>query len=143
MEESKRLINACQPDFRLLVKAALFTGTRYSELTGMTVGDLNPDTRLVFVRPAKSGKGRHVPLSLEGLAFFVEQTQGRHSGEVLFLKDDGKPWGKNHHIRDLRDTCSAAKVHPRSGFMNSGTPMRACWPKKGVDLLTISKLLVA
>ena len=30
--ESTRLINACRPDFRNLVKAALFTGARYGEL---------------------------------------------------------------------------------------------------------------
>src|SRR3974390_1972337 len=35
--QAQRLINAADPDFRLLVRAALETGCRYSELTRMTV----------------------------------------------------------------------------------------------------------
>jgi len=39
----KRLINASEPDFRLLVQAALQTGARYSELARLTVSDFNPE----------------------------------------------------------------------------------------------------
>src|SRR5262249_565354 len=37
--EAKRLINACDPDFRPLAQAALLTGARYSELTRLQVQD--------------------------------------------------------------------------------------------------------
>ncbi|MBA2352378.1 MAG: site-specific integrase, partial [Burkholderiales bacterium] len=42
--ECKRLINASRADLRALVKGALFTGARYSELTGLTVAHVNVDT---------------------------------------------------------------------------------------------------
>ena len=37
--EAKRLINAADPDFRNLVRAALHTGARYGELSRMMVAD--------------------------------------------------------------------------------------------------------
>ena len=40
--EAKRLINAADPDFRILVQAALQTGARYGELARLTVTDFNP-----------------------------------------------------------------------------------------------------
>ena len=42
--EAKRLINACDADFRLLVRAALCTGARYGELAGLVVSDFNPES---------------------------------------------------------------------------------------------------
>jgi hypothetical protein len=41
--EAKRLINACDPQFRPLVQAALQTGCRYGELCRLQVHDFNPD----------------------------------------------------------------------------------------------------
>src|SRR5262252_7973608 len=64
--ECVRLVNACQPDFRNLVRGALLTGCRYSELTSMQVADFNPDAGVVTVRETKAGKPRHVVLTDEG-----------------------------------------------------------------------------
>jgi integrase len=61
--EARRLANACPPDFRALVTAALLTGCRFGELTAMTVDDFNPDAGTLRVRASKSMKPRHVVLS--------------------------------------------------------------------------------
>ena len=56
--EAQRLVNAAEPDFRALVRAALETGARYSELTRMTVADFNLDAGTVAVlkvRPERAG----------------------------------------------------------------------------------------
>ena len=42
--EAKRLVNACDPDFRRLVQAALETGARYGELANLKVKDFNRDS---------------------------------------------------------------------------------------------------
>lgn len=39
--ESTRLINACDPDFRSIMKGALLTGCRYGELVALRCGDYN------------------------------------------------------------------------------------------------------
>ena len=41
--EAKRLLNACEPDFRALVRGALESGCRYSELARLEVHDFNVD----------------------------------------------------------------------------------------------------
>jgi integrase len=47
----RRLVNAADPEFRPLVRAALETGARYGELIQLTVADFNVD----------GGNGRHPP----------------------------------------------------------------------------------
>jgi integrase len=93
--ESTRLVNACTPDFRPLVKAALFTGCRYGELTRLLTKDVNMDTGMIYISPeAKSGKGRYIPLHPEGLDFFKTCILGKTGKDHVFLRGDGAPWGK-------------------------------------------------
>lgn len=141
--DSTRLINACRPDFRPLVNAALFTGARYGELTALTVVDVNPDTATVFIRPSKSGKGRHVPLSPAGLDFFKTAIVGKPGDALVFTKAKGEAWGKNHHVRVLKEACGEdkAKIVPAVGFHELRHTYASLLAQAGADLLTISKLL--
>src|ERR1019366_1848779 len=75
-DEVRRLINGAQGDFRNLVKGAIFTGCRYSELARLRAGDFNPDSGTVFVGQSKSGKARHVVLTDEGQRFFEALAAG-------------------------------------------------------------------
>jgi len=59
--ECDRLVNACKPEFRNLVRGALLTGCRYSELAAMRVDDFNPDAGVVTIRENKAGKPRQAP----------------------------------------------------------------------------------
>ncbi|MBI2778381.1 MAG: site-specific integrase [Gammaproteobacteria bacterium] len=140
--ECTRLINTCRPDFRQLVKSALFTGARYSELARLCVADVNTDTGMIYVSPeAKSGRGRHVPLSAEGLDFFKSQIAGRSGKEPVFTREDGTPWGKNHYSRLLKQSCAIAKIEPEIGFHELRHTYASLLAQAGADLLTISKLL--
>ncbi len=109
-DESTRLINACESDFRELVQAALLTGCRYGELTAMQCGDFNAATGTVSVGNSKSGKPRHVPLNDEGVTFFEGVTAGRPGDKTMFLRADGKLWGMSHQRRRLEDAAKAATV---------------------------------
>src|SRR5262249_26200211 len=77
IDEATRLLNACAPDLRMLVRAALETGARLSELTRLQCSDFNVDAGTVHVRKSKSGKERHVVLTADGIAFFKSVTVGR------------------------------------------------------------------
>src|SRR5262249_36329320 len=89
--EAKRLINACEPDFRVLVQAALQTGARLSELTQLQVQDFNPDSGTLYIHRSKSGKARHLVLTEEGAELFAGLAAGR-TGSALLL---GREWPKN------------------------------------------------
>ncbi len=64
--EARRLVNACDEEFRPWVRAALETGARYGELARLVVTDFNPDGGTISVRKSKTGKARHIILTDEG-----------------------------------------------------------------------------
>ena len=139
--EATRLLNASPAPFRDLVAAALHTGARYSELTTLAVSDFNPKSRVVYFRPSKSGRGRHVPLSEEGIKLFKQATAGRPSDGLIFSRGDGAAWGKNHQVRPLTHACKVAKIAPAITFHELRHTYASTLINEGVELPVISKLL--
>jgi integrase len=114
--ECLRIVNACPEDFRKMVKAALFTGCRYSELATLKVADYNPDAGTVAIRTSKSGKPRHVVLSEEAKTFFETMTVGKESKDIIFTHKNGSSWGRSHQSKPLADACIVAKITPAVSF---------------------------
>jgi integrase len=83
--EGQRLINACEPNFRKIVRGALETGARYAELGRCEVADFNPDAGTLTIRKSKTSKARHIILTDEGTTYFKTQCAGRAGAERLFL----------------------------------------------------------
>lgn len=115
-DEVTRLINSAQGNFRDLVRAALHTGCRYSELGRLRASDFNPDSGTVFVGQSKSGKARHVVLTDEGQRFFETLTAGRPGGNLMLTHADGLGWGASHQIRPMAEACRRARIEPAAGF---------------------------
>jgi integrase len=115
-EQARRLVNACDADFRLLVQAALLTGCRYSELVNLTGADFNRDNDTLTLRRTKAGHARHVVLTEEGRHLFTQCTAGRPADERVFLRSDAKPWGASHQQRPLAAAASRARISPAPTF---------------------------
>jgi integrase len=111
-----RLVNACEPSFRNLVRGAMLTGCRYSELTAMHVADFNSDAGVVTVRESKAGKPRHVVLTAEGQRLFATLTAGKLGSDPIFVRRDGSVWRKSHQMRPILDACHRAKIKPAVSF---------------------------
>jgi integrase len=114
--EAKRLLNACDPDFRRLVQAALATGARYGELIALRASDFNPDSGTIHVRTSKNGKGRHIVLNDEGAALFKSLTAGKSGDAVLLMRADGLPWKPAHQARPMAEACKRANITPPVSF---------------------------
>jgi hypothetical protein len=115
--EAQRLMNAADDDFRRLVRGALLTGARFSELAAATVRDFNPDGGGTLLIPtSKSGKARHVVLTEEGHAYFTSLAAGRAGRDLLFPKGNGGPWLKSHQARPMKDACAKARIDPPASF---------------------------
>jgi integrase len=114
-DEARRIVNAADPEFRLLLQAALLTGARYGELARFRVEDFQPDSQTVRVRKSKSGKPRHIVLTDEGVRFFSAVAAGRAGNDLLFTHNSA-PWGKSHQIRLMKRTCARAKIGPAIPF---------------------------
>jgi integrase len=116
-DECIRLLNACEPDFRALVRGALETGARYEELTGrLRVADFHRDGPSILIPPGKSGRARQVPLDADGAAFFAALTAGRTGDAPMFLQANGQPWGTDAQIRRMRATSQRAEIKPPVNF---------------------------
>jgi integrase len=116
IDEARRLINACDPEFRALVRMALATGARFSELANLRVGDFNPDSGTVHVRASKSGKGRHIVLTEEGVQHLIVLCAGRASTEWIRVKRDAGKWQESHQTRPMKQACVQAGIAPVASF---------------------------
>jgi integrase len=142
--EAKRLVNAADPDFRLLVQAALLTGARYGQLAALIAADFNADAgtvRMVTRKGAGSKKVYHVHLTAEGARFFKQACLGRAGDDLLFSKADGSAWQKSEQSRPMIEACQHARITPALGFHQ----LRHTWAShavmNGVPLLVVAKNL--
>jgi integrase len=139
--ECVRLVNACPADFRQLVRAALLTGCRYSELTALHCADFNPDAGTLLVRASKSGQSRHVVLTEEAQRFFADATAGRGGDALMFVRAKGHPWQPSDKQRPLAQACKAAKIAPAVGFHVLRHTHGSTLAMRGVPLPVIAKQL--
>ena len=110
-------MNACNGNFRNLVKAALATGCRYGELIRLRVSDFIRDSGgVITIRESKAGKPRRVALADDGLALFEEMTAGKLGKDEIFIRDDGNKWSASHQQRPLEFACKRAKIEPATTF---------------------------
>jgi integrase/recombinase XerD len=95
-EQCRKLIGVCRHDLAQLVRAALYSGCRVTELAELTAGDVGRDIFGLRVSPGKNHRFRHVFLPNEGMSFFFNCARGKAPGDVLFRTVRGDLWRGNH-----------------------------------------------
>lgn len=140
-QEITRLINACDPQFRNLVQAALLTGCRYGELVKARIQHFDPNAGIITIPSSKTDKGRHVTLNDEGQEFFLNMTAGRPKDGLIFFRSDGKPWGASHQQRPLSDASTRASISPAVTFHILRHTHASLLAMAGVPMAVIAKQL--
>lgn len=138
-EQCARLVNASPEDFRDLVRAALFTGCRFSELSRLVAADFNADVGTLAIRMSKSGKPRHVVLTNEGVAFFARLVLRGANSPTLLRCAAGSAWGKGAQIRPMKAACAAAQIKPAAGFLVLRHTWASLTVMNGAPLLVVAK----
>ena len=139
--EARRLINACDTDFRILMRAGLETGARYGELAALQVVDFNSHAGTIAIRASKAGAARHVVLTEEGAAFFREVCVGRAGNETMLRKANGSAWLKSHQKRPMLNACARAKITPPIGFHGLRHTWASLSAMAGVPLMVVARNL--
>jgi site-specific recombinase XerD len=80
-------------------------------------------------------------LSDEGITVFAAAAVGKLGDAILFVRKDGKAWGKNYQVRPLHAACKVARITPAVSFHELRHTYASFLANAGVDLLTISRLL--
>lgn len=140
-DECIRLINAAEKEFKPIIKAALLTGCRYSEITSLKVSDFDSRFKTILVSVSKAGKPRGIALNDEGVEFFKAQTLGKSGNDIIFLKNNGAKWGKSHQDRPMYDACEIAKITPRASFHILRHAYASQLAMKGTGMSVIAKQL--
>jgi integrase len=115
-DEERRLIGALPEHLRPLVLVAIHTGMRKGELVNLTWADVDFVGGIVWVREAKSGEGRRIPLSATAHKALMELRERRRkrlkakvinrfeaAGHVFAAAHGGSLMNLN------RDWCAAVK----------------------------------
>lgn len=142
VKEQQQLVEACEREFLPLVQAALYSGARYGELTRLRCKDFDPTSGTLFIEISKSGKSRHIWLTEEAQAWFVEQVRGRKPSEVLLQRpvkrevDDvasDSAWAPHDQKPFMARACAEANLVPltfhelrhtyASSLVNAGVPL--------------------
>jgi len=139
IEDCRRLINACPPDFLKIVQAALLTGARWSELRRLRAGDYQNGT--VLIAQAKSNQSRHVYLTDEGQTAFDEWTAGLDRSAPIFLREDSQPWNSHDQHRPMKAACDAAQIKPAVGFHSLRHSYASLLVKNNVSLAIVAEAL--
>jgi len=95
-DQCRSLIAASRPDLAELVRAALYSGCRVTELSDLRAGDVGRDIFGILIRPGKSRRSRHVFLPDEGMRFFLSRAAGKADDEFVFRTQLGHLWRGNH-----------------------------------------------
>src|SRR5262249_39553065 len=114
LHECERLLNAADSEVWPLVRAALETGGRDSELGRLGCDDFNPDNGSILIQRSKVGRSRHVILTAEGAAFFAQHCAGRAG--LMFTRDNGAAWGTSLQAQPMKETCGRARITPPISF---------------------------
>ena len=130
-EEAERLLRN-SGDLKLLIKMALMTGMRKSEMLNLTWQNIDLKAKLIHIEESKNGERRSVPIS-NSLLKELKMIENKNSNERIFKDIKSLQYQfekllnvskiKNFHFHDLRHTF-------------------ASWLAiKGVSLYTIKEIL--
>lgn len=86
-EEADRLIAACPEHLAALVRFALATGCRASEITGLEWNRVDLERRTAWINQTKNGTPRGVPLNNDAIAV-LERQRGKHPQYCFTYKDE-------------------------------------------------------
>lgn len=118
--QSKRLLGKTKGNFHDLIKSALLTGARYSELTKAVVSDLDIQQGTLRLS-TKKGKGNKLRewdcvLGNEALSHFKKLAKDKLPNATLHIHDSGEPWGAGYQWRPMQEAIKKAKLPTATTF---------------------------
>ena len=112
VEEQQALVAECPEGLKQLVQGALATGARFGELAVMRAKDVYLNSSTIKLATSRTHTPREIPILKEAKRFFEKLLEGKASGDWLFTREDGEPWGTNHYARPLQFAVARAGLEP-------------------------------
>lgn len=139
-DEARRLVNASDPEFRPMVRAALLTGGRYGELRHAQVKDYDRQSRTVFLVETKNALPRPAYLDDDGVAMIEQAIAGKKPADFIFMRPDGTQWQKSQQQRRMTDAFDRAKID-KTTFHDLRRSYGARLARAGVPMAVIAEAM--
>jgi integrase len=139
-DEARRLVNASEPEFRPMVRAALLTGGRYGELRHAKVKDYDRESRTVYLVETKNGDQRPAYLDDDGVQMIEQAIAGKKPAEFIFLRPDGTQWKRSQQLRRMEDAFDRAKID-KTTYHDLRRSYGARLARAGVPMAVIAEAL--
>lgn len=147
LDDIQKLIEVCDGKLRLrdvaILKCLVDTGCRASEFLALNYGDVNLTTGAVHIRHGKGDKARITWMgnnARRALMDYLATRDGIQEDAPLWLNDNGVRF-RFYGLRELiKRLCQRAGV-PHRGLHAFRRTFGISLYRKGIDILTISRLL--
>ena len=133
--EAQRLLNAWIKSLRPLVRGALETGCRYSELARLQVSGFSTPT------PGRSRSASPKPVNRATLCSLTKALCFSGGHDLIFRHADGSRWKASEQARPMRAASSNARLSPPITFHGLRHSWASLSAMAGVPLLVIAKNL--
>ena len=133
MAEVSRLVNACDPDFRLLMQAALWSGARYGQLAKLKVQISSRRRTVLNADPQgrRLAREHHITLNEDGAKFFRRLRAGLAGGEIAFERRTALPGQNRNKSGRWMTPSNAPRLARRSAFTVCGIRgPRRCYERR-------------
>jgi integrase len=114
-DECRNLIMACNPVFRPIIMALLYTGCRIAELLDLRAEDVSRVRMAVHIKKSKFYCSRHISLPEEGYRLFKSLSFGKDRQTILFLRPNGDAWTKHFLYKELK--CALGRANLSNGLV--------------------------
>jgi integrase/recombinase XerD len=100
--EVRRLFAAVREErFRIVLRLLYACGLRIGEAVKLTIADIRQEGQMIFIRGAKGGKDRYVPLP-KGMLFELRAWWKQHRHPRLLFPAVGRGWREHRYERIAR-----------------------------------------
>lgn len=141
-QEISRLLQATlNSKHRLLLALAYGAGLRVSEVTRLTVADLDFDRGLLLIRQAKGHKDRITLLPYKLLSVLKKYTLRRRPGDLLFISNRGGPLSTATAQAVFRHSLRRADINKPATFHSLRHSFATHLLENGTDIRHIQELL--
>jgi len=141
-EEETRLLDACKisenPLLYYIVKTALLTGMRKSELQNLTWDDVDLELRQITLENTKNGEVAYTPINQYLLPLLVELRNKYPQARYVFCNIEGGPYGDWR--RSFNTSCRLAGVNDFH-FHDLRHSFASSLVRQGIALAVVQKLM--
>lgn len=140
LDQCRLLVAHCPPDFKRLVKGALYTGARLSELKRIKREDVDVATGSIAIYDGKQRSYRSLTLTAEATRFFADAITQCAPDSHVFARADGKGWNETDPYPRLAFACQNAGI-PRVTFHQLRHTFASLLAMEGTPMAVIARCL--